>query len=364
MNDTSSDNGARAWSFDELVQQGLSMIPAYAPDWTNHNPSDPGITLIELLTYISEVLIYRALRTTPDAKLHFLRLLAGHAVSYSDLVGQPTYVIDEAVRVRVKELSQANCAVTATDFERLATAVIAGHLGDHSRHRVKCLPGIALRPTAHSRNMAKMEAPADVSVVVALEHDVPAHTREDLLQSVQEELDRHCLLTTRVHVAPAAGLHVAVACRISPQPGVTLAEAADAADAALQRRFDPLDAKTTRDMGAFGRTLHLAAIAGVIDRANGVDYVENVTVRRVAIPGVVPDEETLVGIRIGIVARLGEDTRLGGWASATTRRFQTDNSGEAEAVVVQPWEAVRVHLAREAVEGGHGENLATNAGGP
>ncbi len=46
-------------SFTDLVDEALSMLPQYAPKWTNYNPSDPGITLIELLAYLTEVMIYR-----------------------------------------------------------------------------------------------------------------------------------------------------------------------------------------------------------------------------------------------------------------------------------------------------------------
>jgi len=38
-------------SFDDLVAEARALIPALAPEWTNHNPSDPGITLIELFAW-------------------------------------------------------------------------------------------------------------------------------------------------------------------------------------------------------------------------------------------------------------------------------------------------------------------------
>jgi hypothetical protein len=41
-------------SWDDLMKEGRSLIPAWAPEWTNHNPSDPGITLVELFAYFSE----------------------------------------------------------------------------------------------------------------------------------------------------------------------------------------------------------------------------------------------------------------------------------------------------------------------
>jgi len=46
-------------TFDDIVDEAISMIPRYAPEWTNHNPSDPGITLIELAAWMTDLLIYR-----------------------------------------------------------------------------------------------------------------------------------------------------------------------------------------------------------------------------------------------------------------------------------------------------------------
>ena len=50
---------------DELVQR----IPIYAPEWTDHNASDPGITLVELFAYLGENLLYRFNQLPETAKL-------------------------------------------------------------------------------------------------------------------------------------------------------------------------------------------------------------------------------------------------------------------------------------------------------
>lgn len=47
----------RRWA--ELVEQGRALIPLYSPEWTDHNASDPGITLMELLAFIAEMDVYR-----------------------------------------------------------------------------------------------------------------------------------------------------------------------------------------------------------------------------------------------------------------------------------------------------------------
>ena len=62
-------------NFNDIVQEAISMIPRYAPEWTNHNPSDPGITLIELAAWMTDLLIYR-LNQVPDKNyVAFLNLL-------------------------------------------------------------------------------------------------------------------------------------------------------------------------------------------------------------------------------------------------------------------------------------------------
>lgn len=62
-------------TFDDLVRDALSRIPVYAPNWTDYNKSDPGITFIELLAWIVETQIYRLNRISDRSYLKFFRLL-------------------------------------------------------------------------------------------------------------------------------------------------------------------------------------------------------------------------------------------------------------------------------------------------
>ncbi|MDX9721322.1 MAG: putative baseplate assembly protein [Myxococcota bacterium] len=63
----------RTW--EELVQEAVSLIPKYCPEWTNHNPADPGITLIELFAWLMEMTIYRLNKVTDKNFLAFLDLM-------------------------------------------------------------------------------------------------------------------------------------------------------------------------------------------------------------------------------------------------------------------------------------------------
>jgi predicted phage baseplate assembly protein len=54
--------------FQDLVSEARLKINRACPEWTEHNVSDPGITLIELFAWMTEMTIYR-LNRVPD-KLH------------------------------------------------------------------------------------------------------------------------------------------------------------------------------------------------------------------------------------------------------------------------------------------------------
>jgi hypothetical protein len=45
--------------FEELVERAGSLIPRFAPEWTDHNLHDPGMTIIDLLAWIVDQQVYR-----------------------------------------------------------------------------------------------------------------------------------------------------------------------------------------------------------------------------------------------------------------------------------------------------------------
>src|SRR5712692_8836730 len=61
--------------FDTIVSEAKTLIPRYAPEWTDHNDSDPGITLVQLFAWMTELLIFR-LNQVPELNyVKFLQLL-------------------------------------------------------------------------------------------------------------------------------------------------------------------------------------------------------------------------------------------------------------------------------------------------
>src|SRR5207248_933581 len=63
----------RRWA--DLVEQGRALIPLYAPEWTNHNASDPGITLMELFAWEPDMDLFHLNRITDRQKRRMLALM-------------------------------------------------------------------------------------------------------------------------------------------------------------------------------------------------------------------------------------------------------------------------------------------------
>lgn len=58
--------------FQDLVDEAKKRIPQYNKDWTDHNVSDPGVTLIELFAWMTDIILYR-LNRVPD--LHYIKFM-------------------------------------------------------------------------------------------------------------------------------------------------------------------------------------------------------------------------------------------------------------------------------------------------
>lgn len=62
-------------SYAQLAAELKARIPVYNPEWTDHNESDPGITLLELFAFQAESLLYRFNQVPEATYLEYLRLL-------------------------------------------------------------------------------------------------------------------------------------------------------------------------------------------------------------------------------------------------------------------------------------------------
>jgi predicted phage baseplate assembly protein len=61
--------------FQDLVDDAKRMVMRRCPEWTDHNVSDPGVTLIETFAYLTDQLLFRLNRVPDRLYLKFLDLI-------------------------------------------------------------------------------------------------------------------------------------------------------------------------------------------------------------------------------------------------------------------------------------------------
>lgn len=62
-------------TFKDLVDECILRIPRYCPEWTNFNPGDPGITLIELFAWLTDQMMLRFNQVPRHNYVTFLEIL-------------------------------------------------------------------------------------------------------------------------------------------------------------------------------------------------------------------------------------------------------------------------------------------------
>ena len=60
--------------FAQLIETGRARLPGLAPDWTDYNAHDPGITLMELLAWVTEAQLYSLGRMRRDERAAYAAL--------------------------------------------------------------------------------------------------------------------------------------------------------------------------------------------------------------------------------------------------------------------------------------------------
>ena len=61
--------------FQDLVDEAKRLVQQKCPEWTDHNVSDPGVTLIELFAWMTDQVVYRLNRVPDRNYVKFLELI-------------------------------------------------------------------------------------------------------------------------------------------------------------------------------------------------------------------------------------------------------------------------------------------------
>ena len=97
-------------TFEQLATELRRRIPAYTPEWTDHNDSDPGITLIQLFSWLGEMIIWRLNQVPQKNYYAFLKLVGIDLNQPSPAVAELTFKLsskDLGVAIPISAGTQA-----------------------------------------------------------------------------------------------------------------------------------------------------------------------------------------------------------------------------------------------------------------
>jgi predicted phage baseplate assembly protein len=83
-------------AFQAIVDAVKQQIHIYCPEWTDHNVSDPGVTLIELFASMCEMLIYRVNQVPDRMYVKFLELIGVQLLPTRAAVAPVTFYLAKA----------------------------------------------------------------------------------------------------------------------------------------------------------------------------------------------------------------------------------------------------------------------------
>lgn len=337
-------------NYNDLVTEAISLIPRYAPSWTNYNASDSGITLIELLAYFTEMLIYRLDRIGRENKINFLRLLLGSdGVVDSELKDRSLEDIEQRIQQAVLGLKQPQRAATCDDYEYLARQAVLRVCGEHHDFRVRCVEGKNLEASGIARDV---DCPGHISLIVVADRDKIPVNYAQLLREVHNDLEPKRLLTTRLHIIRPCYVWLALSVSIQPRFDVSWESVKQSVQDKLSQSFNPVAGGGPNKMGwPFGRNLYLSEIYDFLEHVPGVDYIDTVMVQRLSLmEDDLYSDQAIIGVQIGVSSTVGVDTQLGSKFS-DSERLIPDGTGKIAGIMLKPYELLKI-VVREVVKSG------------
>lgn len=233
-------------TFAQLVEKAIKRIPQYAPEWTDFNLHDPGITIIELLAWLVEMQIFYLDKITEKHYETFLKLLGVKC--------QPTETIEEAIKRFRKDLKKPYRAVTFADFEYLAKEM-------NEVARAKAV-----------WNNDKVEV-----IIVPEGKAVP---NEDLKKKIKLHLDKYRLLATPVEIISPEYVMVSVKAIVKIKPHASAVNVKNKVTEYLEKFFDPSEGYNGSGW-PFGRNVYISEVYARIESVEGVDCVQNLVLSAV-----------------------------------------------------------------------------------
>ncbi|MDH6113647.1 putative phage baseplate assembly protein [Kitasatospora sp. MAP12-15] len=180
--------------FQQLVDEAKRFVQQRCPEWSDHNVSDPGVTLIEAFAHMTDQLLYRLNRVPEKNYLAFLDLIGVKLFPASAARTGVTFWLSspQATELRLREGTEvatagagqkdrvvfattSELAIVPCEFTALLTQSAGGRPADRTEELLdgQAVPCFAEAPQVGDLMMVALSAPVpSCAVLLSLESEV------------------------------------------------------------------------------------------------------------------------------------------------------------------------------------------------
>ncbi len=176
--------------FQDLVDEAKTRIAHYCPEWTDHNVSDPGVTLIELFAWMTDLLLYR-LNQVPQ--LHYIKFMQMLGIRLAPPV--------PAQAAMTFWLSKAQPSVRLQEKEPAVVSIPAGT--EVATTQTETEPSVVFT----TDRAVGVQAPQLVALITRVTRSDGQNLRDEALNLTTLGIDRrdHLLFSGNEETVPAVG---------------------------------------------------------------------------------------------------------------------------------------------------------------
>jgi hypothetical protein len=277
-------------TYKDILEEMISTIPKYSEEWTNYNPSDPGIMILETLAWIFDATFYRINMIPEESYINFMTLIAGargdevdkqleilkkdpnsdryhieileylKEIEGSKKRGQKNKNIMEMKAVALRFINSKYRAITEEDFRSLAIeATEKNHENDPKVKRVEINKG--------------PEGRIDITII-----SDQLDKYDELKKIVKDYLEPRKLLCTKINVTEPdyspVNIYIEVVCLLNTRQDMT----ADRIRKNILEFLDPLKGGDDKKGWGYGRPLTVFELYHIVEETEGVDHARSVII--------------------------------------------------------------------------------------
>lgn len=116
--------------YEDILREARALIPQYMPEWTNLSDADPGMTLVQLFSWMTEMIIFRLNQVPDKTYVHFLNFIGEERKPARPSVAPVTFLLKGDRGIELPAFTR--CATrqredsTAADFVTVDRVTVHG----------------------------------------------------------------------------------------------------------------------------------------------------------------------------------------------------------------------------------------------